>query len=202
MLATVHGPKGANHRDQRHDTAVLDVVWRSRHDTGAECDAGDKAINQHTVRRVLESAMLLDAHPRASITVTCTVLFDDGAAVACAVNAACAALVNAGLAMRGMCGALHMFVKKCTLEKKTGAVAAVVDPQGVTLVDCTQSEEQQAIGRALVVGLLQNSQNSPLMVEVEGVMGSAGEVDALTRSCLDAVEQVGGALQRALKPSP
>lgn len=101
VLATVHGPKAASHRDQRHDMAVLDVVWRSRHDTG---DEGDAAIRQHTVRQVLESAVLLDAHPRTSITVACTVLFDDGAAIACAVNAACAALVNAGIPMRGMCG--------------------------------------------------------------------------------------------------
>lgn len=180
VLATVHGPKAASHRDQQHDTAVLDVVWRSRHDTGEEGDASDK-IKEHSIRQALESAVLLDAHPRASITLTCTVLYDDGAAVACAVNAACAALVNAGIAMRGMCGAM----------------AAAVDAHGEVLVDCTRSEEEHAAGGALVVGLIASG-GEPLMVEVEGVMGDAGEADNVVQCCVGALSAVGGALRGAL----
>lgn len=105
VLATVHGPKAASHRDQRHDTAVLEVAWSDRHatDKGDE-DKAAAAEKEHFLRHVLRAVVLLDAAPRTMIHVQCNVLFDDGAVLACAVNAACAALIDAGVAMTGVCG--------------------------------------------------------------------------------------------------
>lgn len=95
----MHGPKTASHRDQRHDSAVLEVKWHDRHSV----DSKHEVVEQF-LRNMLRAVVLLDAAPRTAIHVTCNVLFDDGAVLACAVNAACAALMDAGVAMRGVCG--------------------------------------------------------------------------------------------------
>lgn len=69
---------------------------------------------------------------------------------------------------------------------------------GTVLVDCTRAEEQSA-STALVVGLIQNKR--PLMVELQGPVGSAEEVDALVRQCTEAVAKVGLVLRKAMGPS-
>jgi ribonuclease PH len=54
------------------------------------------------LRRTLEQVVLTSMHPRLGITVVVQIVSADGSAEACAANAACAALLDAGVPMRGV----------------------------------------------------------------------------------------------------
>lgn len=53
------------------------------------------------LRRTLEQVVLTAMHPRLGVTVVVQVVSADGSIDACAANAACAALIDAGVPMRG-----------------------------------------------------------------------------------------------------
>ena len=59
---------------------------------------------EHVIRRTLEGVIQLGLHPRTSITVVLQVDQEEGALLSCAINAACAALVDAGVPMTTMFG--------------------------------------------------------------------------------------------------
>ena len=106
VLAAVHGPVAAGARRENAERAVVDVVLRPR--------AGPAGPREHemaeVLRQTVEGALLAALHPRAAVTVAIQVLQADGSLLACAVNAACAALADAGVPLSSLFGAQRPFV--------------------------------------------------------------------------------------------
>ncbi|CAG9465793.1 unnamed protein product [Pedinophyceae sp. YPF-701] len=124
VLAAVHGPlvRGGPREDPERMTVEVTILPRSGLPTSRD------RHNETVVRATVESAVLLNAHPRCCVTVALQVAADDGAVLACALNAASAALVDAGVPMR------HPFA----------CVTVAVAPTGRLLVDPDSDEEKAA----------------------------------------------------------
>ncbi|CAN1148949.1 Exosome complex exonuclease RRP46 homolog [Linum perenne] len=87
------------------------------------------------MKKTLQSICLLTINPNTTTSIIVQVVNDDGALLPCAINAACAALVDAGIPMK------HLAVAICCCVAEGGSV--VLDP--------TKLEEQQMRGFAYLV---------------------------------------------------
>ena len=104
VLATVYGPRPpASLSAEDPERCVVEVAWRPR--AGGAPGPRERAL-ELAVARCVQGALLSAQHPRGAVLVALQVLSDDGGALACGVNAACAAMVDAGLPMAFMFGAV------------------------------------------------------------------------------------------------
>jgi len=67
---------------------------------------------EHTIRKTVEGVLQAAQHPRTVVSITLQVVSDDGALLACALNAACAALVDAAVPMTSIFG-VHLNSTLC-----------------------------------------------------------------------------------------
>ena len=107
-LATVRGPIECKRRsDELPDKAVLDVTCKS----APFSSSGDRRVTNpntdrrlmeiaHLLKTALEATLLLENYPRCLISVSVTVLADDGSRLSSMINAASLASLDAGLCMR------------------------------------------------------------------------------------------------------
>ncbi|TWW76927.1 Exosome complex component RRP46, partial [Takifugu flavidus] len=86
---------------------------------------------EQNVRETCEASLLLSLHPRSSLTLVLQVLHDDGSLLSCFLNAACMALMDAGLPM------------SCLFCGVTCAIAA--DGEIITDPTAAQEKLQQCI---------------------------------------------------------
>jgi hypothetical protein len=104
VLAAVYGPRPpASLSSEDSERCVVEVAWRPR--SGGAPGPRERAL-ELAVARCAQGALLAGQHPRGAVLVALQVLSDDGGALACGVNAACAAMVDAGLPMAFMFGAV------------------------------------------------------------------------------------------------
>lgn len=62
---------------------------------------------EQTVRGTVEGVIQAAQNPRTAVSITLQVMADDGSLLACALNAACAALVDAAVPMTSTFGVAH-----------------------------------------------------------------------------------------------
>lgn len=62
---------------------------------------------EQTIRGTVEGVIQAAQNPRTAVSITLQIMSDDGALLACALNAACAALVDAAVPMTSTFGAAH-----------------------------------------------------------------------------------------------
>eukprot|EP00397_Hematodinium_sp_SG-2012_P066100 GEMP01097979.1.p1 GENE.GEMP01097979.1~~GEMP01097979.1.p1 ORF type:complete len:241 (+),score=42.68 GEMP01097979.1:51-773(+) len=107
---TVHGPREAKRNKQKADTGVICVDYH----IASFANAGDRrkqAKDRSSVEigswleQVFSQIVLVNAYPRSQIDISVLILANDGAHVACAVNATTLALVDAGVEMRDLVAA-------------------------------------------------------------------------------------------------
>jgi len=104
VLAVAYGPRApASAASEDPERCVVEVAWRPR--SGGAPGPRERAL-EAAVARCAQGALLSGRHPRCAVLVALQVLSDDGGALACALNAACAAMVDAGLPMAFMFGAV------------------------------------------------------------------------------------------------
>ncbi len=123
VLCGVYGPAEVRPHLERTDRAAVEVVYRRKVGEGAR--VADRA-REALVRGVLEAALLLQAHPRTAVHLALQQLDDAGAELACCLNAACLALVDASLPMRSLFAAVTVAVIKS--EEGGETMILVVDP--------------------------------------------------------------------------
>ncbi|XP_012452447.1 exosome complex exonuclease RRP46 homolog isoform X1 [Gossypium raimondii] len=87
------------------------------------------------LKRTLQSICLLTINPNTTTSIIIQVVNDDGALLSCAINAACVALVDAGIPTE------HLAVAICCCVAKSGCV--ILDP--------TRLEEQIIIEFPLLI---------------------------------------------------
>ena len=126
VLAAVYGPRRQPPRREDVAAMTVEVIHRS---ASGQVSCADRAAEM-IIRRTVEHVVLRSMYPRLSVSVTLQIVSDDGSALACAINAVCAALVDAGIPMRGIiCAAT------CAAVPGVGLVA-----------DPTATEERAATG--------------------------------------------------------
>ncbi|PRW61249.1 exosome complex exonuclease RRP46-like protein [Chlorella sorokiniana] len=125
-LASVTGPTQC-YASSKEDAerATVDVVFRPRSGLAGALERQYEAL----IRRACEAVIVAALHPRALIQVVLQVVSDDGGVLACALNAACAALLDAAVPLRTLCAAVS---------------AAHTEDEGGLLLDPTAAEEAAA----------------------------------------------------------
>ncbi|KAJ8750075.1 hypothetical protein K2173_013990 [Erythroxylum novogranatense] len=131
VLAAVYGPKAGTKKNENPEKACIEVIWKP--ETG-QIGKAEKE-NEMILKRTLQSICILTINPNTTTSVIIQVVNDDGALLVCAINAACAALVDAGIPLK------HLAVAICCCLAKDGHV--ILDP--------TKSEEQKMKGFAYLV---------------------------------------------------
>ncbi|KAG0466827.1 hypothetical protein HPP92_017816 [Vanilla planifolia] len=126
VLAAVFGPKAGTKKGDNPEKASIEVIWKPKiGQTGRqekECEM--------ILRRTLHSICLLTVHPNTTTSVIVQVIGDDGALLPCAINASCAALVDAGI----------------PLKYVAVAISCGLAPGGSIILDPTTQEEQEMEG--------------------------------------------------------
>jgi exosome complex component RRP46 len=123
VLAAVYGPKAGTKKNENPEKACIEVIWKPK--TG-QIGNPEKEYEM-IVKRTLQSVCILTINPNTTTSVIIQVVNDDGALLPCAINAACAALVDAGIPMK------HLAVSICCCLAESGYV--ILDP--------TKLEEQK-----------------------------------------------------------
>ncbi|XP_069855194.1 exosome complex component RRP46 isoform X2 [Dipodomys merriami] len=105
---------------------------------------------ERMIRNTCEAAVLGALHPRTSITVVLQVVSDAGSLLACCLNAACMALVDAGVPMKALfCG-----------------ITCALDSDGTITLDPTDKQEKEA--RAVLTFALDSVEQKLLMSTTKG----------------------------------
>jgi exosome complex component RRP41 len=105
ILVAVYGPREIASVGARHDRAVLNCEYNVASFSTAERKKRVKGSRQGQemsllIQQVFESAVLTDLSPRSQIDIYVQVLQSDGGAKCASINAACLALIDAGVPMR------------------------------------------------------------------------------------------------------
>lgn len=116
VLAAVYGPKAGTRKNENPEKASIEVIWKPK--TG-QIGKPEKEYEM-ILRRTLQSICLLTIHPNTTTSVILQVVNDDGALLPCAINAACAALVDAGIPLK------HLAVAVCCALTVSRSV--ILDP--------------------------------------------------------------------------
>ncbi|XP_033054716.1 exosome complex component RRP46 isoform X2 [Trachypithecus francoisi] len=120
---------------------------------------------ERLIRNTCEAVVLGTLHPRTSITVVLQVVSDAGSLLACCLNAACMALVDAGVPMRALfCG-----------------VTCALDSDGTLVLDPTSKQEKEA--RAVLTFALDSVERKLLMSSTKGLYS-----DSELQQCLAAAQ--------------
>ncbi|GIL57267.1 hypothetical protein Vafri_12516 [Volvox africanus] len=127
VLAAVYGPRQAKIQKEDAERAVVEVVYKPRSGPQGHLDRSLEL----EIRGILEGIIPLGMHPRTSIMVVLQILQEDGSVLSCALNAACAALVDAGVPMNTM----------------YASVTCALSPDERLLLDPDAVEEQAAKAR-------------------------------------------------------
>ncbi|ONK72180.1 uncharacterized protein A4U43_C04F16610 [Asparagus officinalis] len=108
VLAAVYGPKAGTRKGENPEKCEM------------------------ILKRTLQSICLLSIHPNTTTSVIVQVVGDDGALLPCAINASCAALVDAGIPLK------HLAV----------AISCALAENGSVILDPTLVEEQKMLAIA------------------------------------------------------
>ncbi|KAJ7543930.1 hypothetical protein O6H91_09G058800 [Diphasiastrum complanatum] len=150
VLAAVYGPKSISGRRENPERATIEVIWKPK--SGM---TGNKEKEAELVlRRSLDYIIIATLHPNTGMSIIVQVISDDGALLACAINATTAALVDTGIPLSGL----------------IAAVSCGINKEGDLLLDLTKSEEQEAQAHVCLV-----FPNRPLSMKVETSIKSDDE---------------------------
>ncbi|XP_056622892.1 exosome complex component RRP46 [Triplophysa dalaica] len=146
ILAGVYGPAEVKVSKEIYDRATVEVLIQPK--TGLP-SVRERAREQ-CVRETCEAALLLTLHPRSSLTLILQVIHDDGSLLSCCLNAACMALMDAGLPMSCLfCG-----------------VTCAITKEGQIITDPTTRQEKES--RALLTFAIDSVQRNVLMSTTTG----------------------------------
>lgn len=135
-LAAVYGPASTSTRIEDPEAAVVRATWRPAPDSSGLPPSQSPAARalESGLAGAVRAAMVAEAAPRTAVVVDVTIEADDGGAAAAGLNAAAAALADAG---------------GCVPLKALPAAATVaLAPDGTFLVDPTAAEAAAAAGVA------------------------------------------------------
>ncbi|KAK7797291.1 hypothetical protein U0070_020589 [Myodes glareolus] len=176
VLAGVYGPAEVKVSKEIFNKATLEVILRPKIGLPGVAEKSQERL----IRNTCEAVVLGGLHPRTSITVVLQVVSDTGSVsfpscsrmcselpllLACCLNAACMALVDAGVPMQALfCG-----------------VTCALDSDGNLVLDPTTKQEKEA--RAILTFALDSVEQKLLMSTTKGLYS-----DAELQQCLAAAQ--------------
>ncbi|CAG7869976.1 unnamed protein product [Brassica rapa] len=124
VLAAVYGPKPGTRKNENPEKACFEVIWKPK---SGQIGKAEKEFEM-ILKKTIHSICVLTVNPNTTTSVIIQVIIcflvqvvhDDGSLLPCAINAACAALVDAGIPMK------HLAVAICCCLADSGYV--VLDP--------------------------------------------------------------------------
>ncbi|KAJ8621475.1 hypothetical protein MRB53_030004 [Persea americana] len=131
VLAAVYGPKAGTRKNENPEKASIEAIWKPKTGQIGKPEREYEMI----LKRTLQSICVLTIHPNTITSVILQVINDDGSLLPCAINAACAALLDAGIPLK------HLAV----------AVCCGLTESGYVILDPTKLEEQKMQGFSYVV---------------------------------------------------
>ncbi|KAG6585390.1 Exosome complex exonuclease RRP46-like protein [Cucurbita argyrosperma subsp. argyrosperma] len=150
ILAAVYGPKAGTKKNENPEKASIEVIWKPKTGQIGKLERECEMI----LKRTLQSICILTINPNTTTSIVVQVIHDDGALLPCAINASCAALVDAGIPLK------HLAV----------AISCCLSESGYVILDPTKLEEQKMKASVHLV-----FPNSPVSVIPEGSTQVAGE---------------------------
>ncbi|KAG7955045.1 hypothetical protein I3843_11G051100 [Carya illinoinensis] len=150
VLAAVYGPKAGVKKNENPEKACVEVIWKPKTGQIGKLEREYEMI----VKRTLQSICILTINPNTTTSVIVQVVNDDGSLLPCAINAACAALIDAGIPLK------HLAV----------AICCCLADSGYVILDPTKLEEQKMKAFAYLV-----FPNLILSVLPEGSLKVVGE---------------------------
>ncbi|KYO26310.1 exosome complex component RRP46 [Alligator mississippiensis] len=154
VLAGVYGPAEVRSSRESPERAALDVLLRPKVGLPGVLERS----REQMVRRACEAALLGELHPRSSVTLVLQVVSDAGSLLSCCLNAACLALLDAGLPLRSLfCG-----------------VTCALAPDGAVALDPSARQEKEA--RAVLTFAFESTEKRLLLSTTRGAC-SAKEVE-------------------------
>jgi len=124
VLVAVYGPTEVKIKDEIMDRATIKVIFQPKTDIAGPEEREKEAV----IRKTLENVIISSLHPRTLITIIIQVLHDDGSLMAASINAACLALMDAGI----------------PLNATVAAVTCALKNDGSFMLDPTEKEERAA----------------------------------------------------------
>ncbi|NXF26595.1 EXOS5 protein, partial [Rhodinocichla rosea] len=122
VLAGLYGPAEAKISKELPDRAALEVLLRPK----VGLPGVQERSREQLLRQTCEAVLLGALHPRTAVSLVLQVLSDAGSLLSCCLNAACMALLDAGLPLAALfCG-----------------VTCALQPDGAILLDPTARQEQ------------------------------------------------------------
>ncbi|KAM8954482.1 exosome complex component RRP46 [Pelodytes ibericus] len=124
VLAGVYGPAEIRVSREIHDKSTIEVMLRPKVGLPAIQEKSQELLIRETCEAVIMGAL----HPRSSITIVLQIISDAGSLLSCALNAACLAMMDAGLPLRCLfCG-----------------VTCALDADGHLTLDPTAKQEKES----------------------------------------------------------
>lgn len=146
ILAGVYGPAEVKVSKEIYDRATVEVLIQPK----IGLPSVRERAREQCVRETCEAALLLTLHPRSSLTLILQVIHDDGSLLSCCLNAACMALMDAGLPMSYLfCG-----------------VTCAITKEGQIITDPTARQEKES--RALLMFAIDSGEQNVLMSTTTG----------------------------------
>lgn len=131
VLAAVYGPKAGTKKNENPQKASIEIIWKPKTGQIGKVEKEYEMI----LKKTLESICIRTIYPNTTISVIVQVVHDDGALLPCAINASCAALVDAGIPLK------HLAV----------AICCSVTDSGCIMLDPTKGEEEKTKAFAYLV---------------------------------------------------
>ncbi|KVH99866.1 Exoribonuclease, phosphorolytic domain 1 [Cynara cardunculus var. scolymus] len=133
VIAAVYGPKAGTRKNENPEKACIEVIWKPKTGQSGKPEREYEMV----LKKTLQSICLLNVHPNTTTSIVIQLL-------PCAINAACAALVDAGIPLK------HLAVAICCCMAEGGHI----------LLDPSKIEEQKV--KAFVYLVFPNSMVSVL----------------------------------------
>ncbi|XP_064260121.1 exosome complex component RRP46 [Passer domesticus] len=167
VLAGLYGPAEAKLSKELPDRAALEVLLRPKVGLPGVLERSREQL----LRQTCEAAVLGALHPRTAVSLVLQVLSDAGSLLSCCLNAACMALLDAGLPLAALfCG-----------------VTCALQPDGAILLDPTARQEQEA--RAVLTFAIASSDRKVLTATTKG----SCSVEEM-QQCLAAAQRAAGTI--------
>ncbi|XP_031479946.1 exosome complex exonuclease RRP46 homolog isoform X2 [Nymphaea colorata] len=160
VLAAVYGPKAGTKKNENPERASIEVIWKPMFGPIGKAEKECEMI----LMRTLRSICLLNVHPNTTTSVIIQVVNDDGALLTCAINAACAALVDASIPLKYL----------------SVAVCCGVTDKGLVMFDPTKIEEEELQATVCLVFPSSSKLVSPSGHLVENELKDNGIITSVT----------------------
>ncbi|XP_022907286.2 exosome complex component RRP46 [Onthophagus taurus] len=113
VLAGCYGPIEAKSQKILTDKVCVEVYYRPKSGIPSIGDRSYEAI----IKNVCEVALVTSLYPRTSIMIVLQEMQNCGGLISCAINAACAALLDAGVDMKFLIGAVSCAINEDNIIK-------------------------------------------------------------------------------------